>query len=116
MTISGNGLSRDDSRGKNTPIATGNRMWQRQVLRRMVENDIYPPYTYDEVGEWVGPEVAAKLDPELSYGLWWYGRHEVAVHAASEPDGNGGKRYAKREVRKPGGRARAGWPGGSGGT
>ena len=69
MTISENGLSRDDSRGKNAPIATGNRMWQRQVLRRMVENDIYPPYTYNEVGEWVRLEVAAKLDPERPKGV-----------------------------------------------
>jgi len=83
------------------PSPTGKRMWQRQVLRRMVENDIYLPHTHDEVREWVRPEVAAKLDPELGYGLWWYGRHEVTVHAVSAPDGNGGKRYAKREVRKP---------------
>ena len=83
------------------PSPTGKRMWQRQVLRRMVENDIYLPYTYDEVREWVRPEVAAQLDPELAFGLWWYGRHEVTVRAVSEPDGNGGKRYAKREARKP---------------
>jgi site-specific DNA recombinase len=83
------------------PSPTGKRMWQRQVLKRMVENDIYLPHTYDEVREVVRPEVAARLDPELGYGLWWYGRHEVTVQAVSGPDGNGGKRYAKREVRKP---------------
>jgi site-specific DNA recombinase len=83
------------------PSPTGNRMWQRQVLRRMVVNDIYLPLTYDEVSGLVRPEVAAKLDPELSYGLWWYGRHEVTVHAVAKPDGNGGKRYGRREVRKP---------------
>jgi DNA invertase Pin-like site-specific DNA recombinase len=83
------------------PSSTGKRMWQRQVVRRMVENDIYLPYTCDEVKELVSPEVAARLDPELAYGLWWYGRPEVTVHAVSEPDGNGGKRYARREARKP---------------
>ncbi len=83
------------------PSPTGKRMWQRQVLRRMVENDIYLPHTYDEVREWVRPEVAAKLNQELGYGLWWYGRQEVSVHAVSKLDGNGRKRYAKREVRKP---------------
>jgi site-specific DNA recombinase len=83
------------------PSPTGKRVWQRQVLRRMVENDIYLPHAYDEVTELIRLEVAAKLDPGLSYGLWWYGRHEVTVHAVSEPDANGGKRYAKREVRKP---------------
>jgi hypothetical protein len=59
-------------------------------------NDIYLPHTYEEVKGLVRPGVITKLDPELGYGLWWYGRHEV-----SEPDGNGGKRYTKREVRKP---------------
>jgi site-specific DNA recombinase len=83
------------------PSPTGNRMWQRQVLRRMVENDIYLPLAHEEVGEVVRPEVAAKLSPELRYGLWWYGRQEVTVHTVSEPDGDGGKRYAKREVRRP---------------
>ena len=82
------------------PSPTGKRLWQRQVLRRMVENDIYLQHTFAEVRGLVRSEVAAKLDPELGYGLWWYGRHEVAVHAVSEPDDNGGKRYAKREVRK----------------
>src|SRR5215213_9238958 len=83
------------------PSPTGKRMWQRQVVRRMVENDIYLPYTCNEVKELVSTEVAARLDPELAYGLWWYGRLEVTVHAVSETDGNGGKRYTKRETRKP---------------
>lgn len=86
---------------EDVPSPTGKRMWQRQVLSRLLENDIYLPLTYDEVRGLLRPEVADRLDPELTYGLWWYGRHEVAVHAVAEPDGNGGKRYAKREVRKP---------------
>ena len=68
----------------------------------MVENDIYLPHTRDEVQGFVRPEVAARLDPELAFGLWWYGRHEVTVRAVSEPDGNGGKRYAKRVNPGPG--------------
>jgi site-specific DNA recombinase len=86
---------------ENVPSPTGKRLWQRQVLRRLVENDIYLPRTYEEVRALVRPGVAAELDPRRDYGLWWYGRYEVTAHAVSEPDGNGGKRYAKREVRKP---------------
>jgi hypothetical protein len=82
--------------GEIVPPPTGKRMWQRQVLKRMVDNDIYLPHTYEEVKGLVRPGIITKLDPELGYGLWWYGRHEF-----SEPDGNGGKRYTKREVRKP---------------
>ncbi len=79
---------------------TGKPMWQRQVIRRMVDNDIYLPHTCDEVREMVMTEVAAKLEPGESYALWWFGRHEVTVKSISEPDGNGGKRYAKREIRR----------------
>ena len=35
----------------------------------MVENDIYLPHTCEEVRALVGPEVAAKLDPELGRKL-----------------------------------------------
>ena len=80
---------------------TGKDMWQRQVIRRAVDNDIYLPYTHDEIGDLVNPKVAAMLDPAQNYALWWFGRHEVTAKAISEPDGNGSKRYMKREIRKP---------------
>ncbi len=83
------------------PSPTGKDMWQRQVIRRIVDNDIYLPYAHDEIGDLVSPEVAAKLDPAQSYALWWFGRHEVTAKTISEPDGNGGKRYMKREIRRP---------------
>jgi site-specific DNA recombinase len=85
---------------ESVPSPTGKRMWQRQVLRRMVDNDIYLPRTYDEVKVLVSPELGAKLDPEQSYALWWFGRHEVTVEPIFAPDGNGGKRYARREIRR----------------
>jgi hypothetical protein len=82
------------------PSPTGKDMWQRQVIRRMADNDVYLPYTHDEIGGLVSPEVAARLEPAQSYALWWFGRHEVTVKTISKPDGNGGKRYAKREIRR----------------
>ena len=80
---------------------TGKDMWQRQVIRRMVDNDIYLPYTHDEIASLVSPEVAASLDPTQSYGLWWFGRHEVTAKPISESDGSGRKCYTRREIRKP---------------
>ena len=59
---------------ESVPSPTGKQMWQRQVLRRMVDNDIYLPRTYDEVKPLVSPELGAKLDREQSYALWWFGR------------------------------------------
>ena len=41
-------------------------------------------------------EVAEKLDPSQSYGVWWYNRRSVTNKHSSEPDGNGGKRYKAR--------------------
>ena len=83
------------------PSPTGKRLWQRQVLRRKVDNDIYLPRTSDEVKALVSPELGAKLDPEQSYALWWFGRYEVTIEPISASDGNGGRRYARREIRRP---------------
>jgi site-specific DNA recombinase len=68
------------------PSPTGKDMWQRQVIRRIVDNDIYLPYTHDEIDDLVSPEVAARLDPAQSYALWWFGRHAVTAETISEPD------------------------------
>jgi hypothetical protein len=39
-------------------------------------------------------EVAARLDPEKRYGLWWFNRRGVKVQQVSEP-GPDGRRYRK---------------------
>jgi hypothetical protein len=65
--------------------------WRLQFIRSCVLNDAYKPHTPEEIATLVeqgfmAPEVAARLDPENSYGMWWYeGRdfegneHRVAV-------------------------------------
>jgi site-specific DNA recombinase len=61
--------------------------WDATVIRRMIENDVYLARTHEEVAALVSPQVAAGLDPESSYGVFWYNkvRH---------------KRVQKRNVRK----------------
>jgi DNA invertase Pin-like site-specific DNA recombinase len=65
--------------------------WRPQFVRRCVLNDAYRPHTKEEVAQlvergFIAPDVAALLDPERGYGIWWYkGRdfegneHRVAV-------------------------------------
>ena len=41
------------------------------------------------------PEVAARLDPQKRYGVWWFNRRKSKTTQASVPDGNG-RRYKKQ--------------------
>jgi flagellar motility protein MotE (MotC chaperone) len=61
-----------------------------------VLNDLYKPHTRDELLPLVSSEVAAKLDPDKLYGIWWYNRRNVTKSYDSEPDGDTGKRYVTR--------------------
>ena len=51
--------------------------------------DLYVPHPYHEVASVVSPEVAAKLDPQKSYGLWGWGvtRHTRTRVSEMTPEG-----------------------------
>jgi site-specific DNA recombinase len=68
--------------------------WNRSFLRACIRDDVYRPHTFEEVKEKVVPHVAARLDPNRSYGLWWFNRLGHKVRQVSEPSGNG-RRYRK---------------------
>lgn len=79
------------------PSPTGKPWWPHRILKhQLILNDLYRPHTNEEIRELVSAEVAAKLDPSRSYGVWWYNRRSVTKKHDSEPDGNGGKRYKAR--------------------
>jgi site-specific DNA recombinase len=79
------------------PSPTGKAMWPHRILKvQMVLNDLYKPHTYDEIAPLLSSEVAAKLDPNKLYGIWWYNRRNVSTNYESETDGNSGKRYVTR--------------------
>jgi len=40
----------------------------------MIFNDLYRSLSFEEVKDRVPPEVATRLDPHKSYGIWWYNR------------------------------------------
>jgi DNA invertase Pin-like site-specific DNA recombinase len=85
------------------PTPSGARYWSQAFLRICVHNDAYRPFPYEEVVDLVSEEVAAKLDPGISYGIWWYGkqRHVQKQVSMSGPDGERSYRMSKRSTWNP---------------
>src|SRR5918998_1482863 len=54
------------------PTPSGVRYWSSLFIRSVILDDVYKPHTYQEVKLLVAPEVAARLDPEKHYGIWYY--------------------------------------------
>jgi site-specific DNA recombinase len=68
--------------------------WNRSFFRMCIRDDVYRPHSFEEVRAVVTPEVAARLDPNRNYGLWWFNRLGHKVRQVSEPSANG-RRYRK---------------------
>jgi site-specific DNA recombinase len=56
------------------PTPRGSRYWGNTFIQRVVTDDVYKPHTFEEVKALVSPEVASRLDPDKSYGVWWFNR------------------------------------------
>jgi site-specific DNA recombinase len=78
------------------PAPKGGSLWDDRVLRRLIANDVYRPHSFEEIAALVTPEVAARLASTKVYGIQWFNRKKANVHTITEPDGNGGRRYRKR--------------------
>jgi site-specific DNA recombinase len=72
------------------------RYWNRSFIRSRILDDVYKPHTFEEICELVTPEVAAKLDPKRSYGVWWFNQRRVICRQVSEPGPNG-RRYKQQD-------------------
>ncbi len=80
--------------GEGVPTPKRAKHWNRSFFRACIRDDVYRPHTFEEVTAAVTPEVAARLDPDKSYGLWWFNRLGHKVRQVSEPSGEG-RRYRK---------------------
>ena len=78
-----------DSDGVPTP--KGAVYWDRSFLRTCVLDDVYRPHSVEEVEALVSPEVAARLDPEVRYGVWWFNRRGLKIGHVSGRSGSGGR-------------------------
>ncbi len=70
--------------------------WQRTFIRACVFDDVYKPYTFEELRALVSPQVLAHLDPERSYGIWWYNRRDVQRTRVLDENPDGKRRYVNR--------------------
>src|SRR5215216_2255663 len=56
--------------------ATGGKHWDVRVIKNCIVDDVYRPHAFEEIEELVASELAARLDTEKSYGVWWYNRRQ----------------------------------------
>ena len=68
----------------------GKPRWDTPVISRLILNDVYRPHSYEETAKLVSAEVAARLEPDETYGVWWYNRHRITrKQIAEDGPGNG---------------------------
>ena len=78
----------------------GGEYWHASYLRKLVQDDVYTPYPYEEIEPLVTPEVAAKLDSSKRYGIYWFNRTRTTRKRVST-NGAEGREYKWRySVRK----------------
>jgi site-specific DNA recombinase len=70
----------------------GKPRWDTPVISRLIRNDVYMPHSYEEIAKLVSAEVAARLEPDETYGVWWYNRHRILRKQIAE-DGPGERYY-----------------------
>jgi site-specific DNA recombinase len=77
------------------PNPGGGRYWYKRRIKMMILDDVYRPRTFQEVAALVAPEVAARLDPDKLYGIWWFNRRRTTTIqvAVSGPEG---REYKKK--------------------
>jgi site-specific DNA recombinase len=76
------------------PTPKGAKHWNRSFFRTCIRDDVYKLHSFEEIKAVVTPEVAARLDPDRSYGLWWFNRLGHKVRQVSELSASG-RRYRK---------------------
>ncbi len=80
---------------ESVPNPSGDKYWDKKLLKRYVLDDAYKPHTFEEISGLVTPEVASRLDPEKLYGVWWFNRRRATTTPYSEA-GPEGRVYKKR--------------------
>src|SRR5215211_437140 len=79
------------------PNPGGGRYWYKGRIKTMILDDVYRPRTLPEVATLVAPEVAARLDPDKLYGIWWFNRRRTTTTqvAVAGPEGREYKRKSR---------------------
>jgi hypothetical protein len=80
------------------PTPTGKKYWSQTFIREVIQDDVYRPHTFEEVETLVTPEVAARLDPYKSYGIWWFNRKRHTSKQVAENTSEGKVYRRKRKT------------------
>jgi len=85
--------------GLTTP--TGGQFWDVRVIRRFIFCDVYKLHSFAEISELIDPELAARLDPEKRYGIWWFNRRRInkTQVAGTGPNGRFYRKQSKLTVK-----------------
>jgi site-specific DNA recombinase len=80
---------------------SGLRSWHIKCIRNYLQEDVYKPHTRDEIMTMVdagqmSAAVVASLDPDESYGIWWFNRRRTRRTQVSEVGSNGERTYKKK--------------------
>ncbi len=86
---------KQDLERKGVRTLSGKTNWDHNFIRGLLLNDLYKPHTFEEIRQIVSPELAARLDPEAQYGVWWSGRRAFDRKLVSK-NGPEGRRYKYR--------------------
>ncbi len=85
------------------PTPNGGKFWTAKVIRQYILDDVYRPHLVGEIMGMVdagqmAPSVAAALDKDRSYGVWWYNRRHCTQEQTAISGGNGQRAYKKRST------------------
>jgi site-specific DNA recombinase len=86
---------------ENVPTPGGARFWHAKCIRNYLSEDVYKPHTRDEITAMVdagqmSASVAAGLDPNKTYGVWWFNRRRTRRTQVSVLGNNGERTYRKK--------------------
>jgi hypothetical protein len=72
--------------------------WSPKYIREAIKDDVYRSHSYDEVAALVSPDVAARLDPNKRYGIWYFNRRRYVSKQVSVngPEGRSYRRTTKQ--------------------
>ncbi|MBV9455245.1 MAG: recombinase family protein [Rubrobacter sp.] len=83
-----------EAEGVATPA--GNKHWNTRSIRTFILDDVYKPYTYEEIEVLVARNVTTHLDRENKYGVWWFNRERITRRKVAEVSLNGDRVYLQK--------------------
>ncbi len=82
-----------ESEGVLTP--TGGWCWRHSTLRRIIDNEVYRTLDVDELRSLFPAETLNRLNPDMRYGIFWYGKKRHIQTQSTGIEANGVRRYKK---------------------